>query len=177
MEHSAHMNPDLAQEFAALLTEHQRLVFKVATTYARSTADIEDLAQEIAVQLWRAFPDYDRERRFTTWMYRIALNVAISWLRRDAPRRQRSVRYEQDQHEPTDTATDPHEDDDGRRILRGFIEGQPALDRALLLLYLEEHTLTEISDILGLTTTNLTTKINRLKERLRLYAENEHAAR
>ena len=73
---------------------HRRLVFKVAHTYARGRADVEDLAQEIAAQLWRAFPAYDRARRFSTWMYRIALNVAISWLRTEAPRRRRSVPYD-----------------------------------------------------------------------------------
>lgn len=176
MEHATHMSPDRAQEFSALLSEHQRLVFKVATTYARGTADIEDLAQEIATQLWRAFPGYDPERRFTTWMYRIALNVAISWLRSNAPRRRHSVPYDQDQHEAiAETAT--HDENDGQRILRGFIGSQGPLDRALLLLYLEERPLTEMSEVLGLTTTNLTTKIHRLKERLRSYAEKEHGTR
>ena len=90
MQQSATMNPvmipEIAADFAALLEQHRRLVFKVANTYARG-ADLEDLAQEIAAQRWRAFPDYDRTRRFSTWMYRIALNVAISWLRSEAPRR------------------------------------------------------------------------------------------
>ena len=101
-----------------------------------SAADVEDLAQEIAAQLWRAFPAYDRARRFSTWLYRIALNVAISWLRSEAPRRRRSVPYDAEMHEPV--AEEAADDDEGRRILRGFIDSQDALDRAVLLLYLEE---------------------------------------
>jgi RNA polymerase sigma-70 factor (ECF subfamily) len=183
MEHSAVMNADRTREFARLFDSHQRLVLKVASTYTRVPSDIEDLAQEIAAQCWRAFPAYDPQRRFSTWLYRIALNVAISWLRSEAPRRRQSVPYDAELHEPA--VHDEPDAGDGGRILRGFIDSQGPLDRALLLLYLEERPLAEISEILGLTTTNLTTRINRLKERLRLYAnarpgrdaEKEHGTR
>ena len=175
MQQSTYMNPELGAEFAALLDSHRRLVFKVAHTYARDAADVEDLAQEIATQLWRAFPAYDRARLFSTWMYRIALNVAISWLRGEVPRRRRSVAYDADLHEPLiDEAAD---DDEGHRILRGFIASQTALDRAVLLLYLEERPYSEMSEVLGVSVTNLTTKINRLKDRLRAYAEKRHGTR
>lgn len=169
------MNPAAGAEFSALLESHRRLIFKVANTYGRGRADIEDLAQEIAAQTWRAFPTYDPARAFSTWMYRIALNVAISWLRAEAPRRQRSVPFEPDLHDAA--VNDAHDADDGGRILRGFIDSQGPLDRALLLLYLEERPNNEIAEILGITPTNVTTKINRLKERLRAYAEREHGTR
>jgi RNA polymerase sigma factor (sigma-70 family) len=178
MQQSATMNPESRAEFTALLEEHRRLVFRVANTYARGGADIEDLAQEIAVQVWRAFPGYDRSRRFSTWMYRIALNVAISWLRGEGARRQRSVPYDPELHEPAvDAPPDDNEGEERRRILRGFIDSQDGLDRAVLLLYLEEHSYAEMSEILGVSETNLTTKIGRLKERLRAYAENHHGTR
>ena len=67
--------------FAALLEQHRGIVFKVAATYCRHPEDRQDLAQEIAAQLWRAFSGYDPARLFSTWMYRIALNVAISHVR------------------------------------------------------------------------------------------------
>jgi RNA polymerase sigma factor (sigma-70 family) len=178
MQQSATMRPETSADFAALLEEHRRLVFKVATTYARRGADIEDLVQEIAAQLWRAFPKYDRTRRFSTWMYRIALNVAISWVRVEAPRRRHSIPYVAELHESAAaTEADEADDDERRRVLRGFIDSQDPLNRAVLLLYLEENSYAEISDILGLSETNLTTKINRLKERLRLYAEKHHGTR
>ncbi len=175
MQPSAYMIPDSAAEFVTLLQQHRRLVYRVAGSYARDRADMDDLAQEIAAQAWRAFPSYDAQRRFSTWLYRIALNVAISWLRVEAPRRQRSVPYDAELHEPA--ISDQLDADDGSRILRGFIESQGPLDRAVLLLYLEERPLAEISEILGLTITNLTTKINRLKQKLTLYAEKEHGTR
>ncbi len=175
MEHSFVMHPDRAQDFSHLFDSHQRLILKVANTYARGSSDLEDLAQEIASHAWRAVPSYDPQRRFSTWLYRIALNVAISWLRAEAPRRRRSVPYDADLHDPA-VIDDPGADE-GARILRGFIDSQGPLDRAVLLLYLEERPLAEISEILGITTTNLTTKINRLKQRLTIYAEKEHGAR
>src|SRR3546814_14735433 len=79
------------QAFGELLQQHGCIVFKVAGTYARSAEDRDDLAQEIAVQLWRAWPGYDPSRRFSTWMYRIALNVVISFLRSAAHRRRPAV--------------------------------------------------------------------------------------
>jgi len=175
MQTSVSMIPDSAAEFVTLLRDHQRLVYKIASSYGGGRTDVEDLAQEIAAQAWRAFPSYDAQRRFSTWLYRIGLNVAISWLRAEAPRRQRSVPYDAGLHEPS--VSDEFDADDGSRILRGFIDSQGPLDRAVLLLYLEERPLAEISEILGVTTTNLTTKISRLKERLRLYAEKVHGTR
>jgi RNA polymerase sigma factor (sigma-70 family) len=175
MQQAAYMNPAAGAEFSALLEGNRRLIFKVANTYGRGRADVEDLAQEIAAQSWRAFPTYDPARSFSTWLYRIALNVAISWLRAEAPRRQKSVPFEVDLHDAA--VSDAFDADDGSRILRGFIDSQGPLDRALLLLYLEERPYAEIAEILGITATNLTTKVNRLKERLRAYAEKEHGTR
>lgn len=162
-------------DFSTLLERNRRLIYKVAHTYGRGPDDVEDLAQEIATQSWRAFPGYDPARSFSTWLYRIALNVAISWLRVEAPRRQRSVPFDADVHAPTVNVRD--DADDGARILRGFIDSQGPLDRALLLLYLEEHANNQIAEILGITPSNVTTKINRLKERLRAYAEKNHGTR
>lgn len=175
MQTSIDMIEDRAASFALLLVEHQRLVYRVAGGYARGRADLDDLVQEIAAQAWRAFPSYDPQRRFSTWLYRIALNVAISWLRVEGPRQRRSVPYEPGLHEPV--SHDEADADDGVRILRGFIDSQRPLDRAVLLLYLEERPLAEIAEILGITTTNLTTKINRLKQRLSGYAEKQHGTR
>jgi RNA polymerase sigma-70 factor, ECF subfamily len=175
MQTAVYMNPAAGADFSALLEGNRCVIFKVANTYGRGRADVEDLAQEIAAQSWRAFPSYDPARSFSTWLYRIALNVAISWLRAEAPRRQRSVPFEADLHDST--VSDAFDADDGSRILRGFIDSQGPLDRALLLLYLEERPNNEIAEILGITATNVTTKINRLKERLRAYAENAHGTR
>jgi RNA polymerase sigma-70 factor (ECF subfamily) len=157
-------------QFAGLLDEHRRMVFKVANTYARP-ADREDLAQEIAAQLWRAFPDYDPARPFPTWLYRIALNVGISHLRSRAARERRMVPLELDLHETADPRAAEPGADDASRLLEAFTAQLDALNRALLLLYLDERGYREIAEILGISETNVATKINRLKERVRRFGE------
>ena len=100
-------------------------------------------------------------------MYRIALNVAISFVRQEVRRRQVSVPLDETQHDTAGTpAVDPVNQERVRR-LQSFVERQAPLDRALLLLYLEDRSQKEISEILGITATNISTKINRLKQKMR----------
>ena len=156
------------KEFEVLLQTHRAIVFKIVNTYCWQPEDRADLAQEIATQLWRAWPRYDSSRTFTTWMYRIALNVAISFVRREVQRRKVSVPLDEDLHDTAAVVSlaDPGFED---RVgdLQHFIERQSPLDRALLLLYLEDKSQREIAEILGLTQTNVSTKIGRLKQRIR----------
>jgi RNA polymerase sigma factor (sigma-70 family) len=157
-------------QYIALMEQHRRMVFKVASTYARP-ADREDLAQEIATQVWRAFSTFDASRPFSTWLYRIALNVGISHLRRDAERERRTVPLEPELHDAVDPAAHEPVADEAPLVLEAFIAQLDALNRALLLLYLDEHSTREIAEILGITETNVSTKINRLKERVRRFGE------
>ncbi len=151
--------------FHELLERHRKIVFKVANTYARLPEDRADLAQEIVAQCWRAFPDYDSSRAFSTWMYRIALNVAISFVRGAVHREKHSVALDEALH---DIAVDAEPETDERvRALYHFIDQLDALNRALLLLYLEERSYREMADILGISETNVATKISRLKQRIR----------
>jgi len=154
--------------FSDRLQRHRGIVFKVANSYARLPADRDDLAQEIAAQLWGSWPGYDPARSFTTWMYRVALNVAISHLREQTLRRRHeAVPLDDDlQDVPHGDAID-HEHAQHMRLLQDFIRRQSPLDRALLLLYLDERPQREIAEILGITESNVSTKIGRLKQRIR----------
>lgn len=154
--------------FGALLQRHSGIVFKVANSYARHPEDRADLAQEIAAQLWRAWPKYDPSRSATTWMYRIALNVAIDHVREQSLRRRHdSVPLDDALHDVPDTEAIDPERAQRLRLLQAFIARQPPLDRALLVLYLEERPQREIAEILGISESNVSTKIGRLKQRLR----------
>lgn len=146
--------------FVALLESHRGIVFRVVRTYCRHSDDGQDLAQEIRLQLWRAFGKYDERRAFSTWMYRIALNVAISWsrgVRRDLP----TVGLE----DVADRAV--AEVDDDARVLYSLIEGLDPMNRALLLLVLDDLSHAEIGEIMGISAGNVATKVSRLKQRLR----------
>jgi RNA polymerase sigma-70 factor (ECF subfamily) len=154
------------ERFRELLEQHRRIVFKVAHSYARDPADRADLVQEISAQLWRAFPHYDKARSFPTWMYRISLNVAISQLRGITLRGASFLPLDESAHEAA-LVGGIEEPDDRVRALHGFMQRLDALNRALLLLVLEERSYREMAEILGLSETNVATRISRLKQRIR----------
>lgn len=138
--------------FALLLEQHSRILHRVCRLYARTPADGEDLAQDITLALWRAFPAYDPARKFSTWMYRIALNVAISHLRRHKPALPLSATPE------PSMAPSPQIEE-----LYRLVAQLDPLDRSLVLLYLEGYSFPEIGDILGISATNASTKLTRIK--------------
>lgn len=159
-------HPDDARErFGTLLQQHRGIVFKVANSYANDPDDRADLAQEIATQLWKAWPKYDRSRLVTTWMYRIALNVAISQLRGRTLRDQHQVPLQEGLHDAGDA--DGGGPDYDVHVLQRLIAAMAPMDRALMLLYLDERSHREIADILGISETNVATKVSRLKQRIR----------
>ena len=157
------------QHFTALLDTHRGILFKVAGMYTRSTADRDDLVQEICTQLWRSYARFDEARgKFSTWMYRIALNVAISQLRRQSSAAAQSHEPLRSHHlETIGGDVGVAEPDPRLQALHVLIEQLDALNRALILLYLEDHSYSEIADILGISETNVATKINRIKNKLR----------
>ncbi len=154
--------------FQALLAQHEKIVFKVANMYCRNAEDRRDLAQEICVQAWRSFGSYDAARSFSTWMYRIALNVAISFARSAGHRDRHAFPLDDFAHDVVDDSATISEPDERVRALHRFIDQLDVLNRALMLLYLEDRSYREIAEVLGITETNVATKINRLKQRIRL---------
>ncbi len=156
-------------QFEALLQQHQRIVFKVAAIYAHGTEDRDDLAQEICTQLWRSFAGFDATRgKFSTWMYQVALNVAISQLRRNASRHAHAHEPLQAHHLDSIAGAGGVDEPDPRlQALQAMIRGMDAFNRALILLYLEDRSYSDIADILGISQTNVATKISRIKQQLR----------
>lgn len=150
-------------EFQALLETHKRLLYKVCRAFGREAADRDDLAQEIAVQLWRAFPSFDERAAFSTWMYRIALNVAISYQRRERTRTRHIISDDERLLDAPDLRDAPPELD----ALFARIERLPPLDKALVLLYLDGHSHREIGQVLGIREHNVAVRINRLKQAMR----------
>lgn len=166
-------DPATEQQFTALLGEHGPKLRKVSVTYGATREDREDLHQEILVQLWRAFGSYDRSRPFATWMYRVALNVAISHAR--AARRRRRLGGAELVADPPDARSAAGETGERAAILERLMAGLDELDRALLLLHLEERSYAEIADVLGIGESNVGTRLSRLRQRLRDLATREMA--
>lgn len=149
--------------FLQILQQHERLVRKIAGLYADGREDREDLAGEIVLQLWRAFPGYRGEAGATTWLYRVALNTAINQLRKRSRLPARSHGEEILLQLP-DVAGNTEAD---VQRLRSIIGQLPEVDRALVLLFLEDRSHAEIADIMGISVSNVGTRLSRIKARLK----------
>lgn len=164
----AAMKPSVVQHrFETLVNAHRGILVKVCAAYARTPADRDDLAQEILVQLWEAFERFDQQRVFSTWMYRVALNVAISFTRREVVRRTHVIPADGRVLETSDESI-ARSTDVGP--LYGFIERLDSLNRALMLLYLDDKSHAEIAMVLGISESNVGTKISRLKAMMKSQA-------
>ena len=137
--------------------------------YCSNKEDRKDLEQEILIQLWNSFDNYNSKYKYSTWMYRIALNVAISFYRKETKRFAKNDLYneasifkiEEDANDK-ETVLNYH-----LKILQDFIQNLNELNKALMLLYLEEKSYEEIAQVLGITKTNVATKISRIKIKLK----------
>jgi len=147
----------MRDRFQTFFASHGGIVGKIARAYARDPEARRDLEQEIATQAWRAYPSYDEARStFSTWLFRVALNVAISHLRRA-----RSF-------EPLgEVAAEPATKDDRIEAMYVSIRALEPLKRALVLLYLEDHSYREIAEILGISEANVAVRLTRIKAELR----------
>lgn len=155
-----------SQTFINMIEANKGIIYKIANAYCHDEENRKDLIQEITIQLWLAFPRYDEQFRITTWMYRIALNVSISFYRKA---RRRDFITEPLHSEIISLATDfdTMEIDANITLLHKFIKELKEIDRAIILLYLEENSQQEIADILGMSATNVSTKISRIKVQLK----------
>jgi RNA polymerase sigma-70 factor, ECF subfamily len=150
--------------FLSALHSHQRLIHKVCWVYASSPEEQEDLFQEIAVRLLFAAKNYDPSRKISTWIYRVALNVAIDFHRKRRRRSKEQNGFDGNVH------PSPEQDPavaEQLQELGALLERQTEVDRALILLYLEGNTHREIGEVLGLSESNVGTRLNRLKKSLR----------
>jgi RNA polymerase sigma factor (sigma-70 family) len=149
-----------------LVEDNRRIIFKICNAYCKNEHDREDLQQEIIYQLWRSYPNYKAEHKFTTWMYRVALNIAISFYRK-AKLSGNIITLDDEPLEIEDKQDNTTETEKNIGTLHGFINELKELDKALMLLYLEEKSYSEIAEILGISETNVATKISRIKEKLK----------
>ena len=156
--------------FTQLIQEHRGILYKISASYCRNASDREDLMQEMIYQLWRSAERYDANFKFSTWMYRIALNVAISFYRKTSAGGMRVTLDVEAADGFAATGSGSFADDpleERVELLQRFIASLGELDKALMILYLEERPYKEIGEILGLSETNVATKVSRIKGRLK----------
>jgi len=158
------------EQFHNLVESHRGILYKVGRSYCLNPDDRDDLIQEIIVQLWRSFPTYDANKSFSTWMYRIALNVAISSLRTERVRSKHIISADDRVLESVAAEAELSET---TVVLYQMIERMEPLNRALMLLFLDGFSHREISDVLAISETNVSTKISRLKTAIKQEFTNE----
>lgn len=159
------------KDFAKLIKDNQGLIIKVSRLYTNSLEDEQDLFQEIVLQLWRSYDTFKGQSKISTWMYRVALNTAITLFRKKTKSPQ------------TDELMDFHasgflEDDDEKQqqisLLYKVVKMLPQVERAIVMMYLDDLPYRDIAENLGITEVNARVKMNRLKKTLKQLME-KHA--
>lgn len=157
------------KEFVTLLNQHQKIVYKVCNLYMDSVPDREDLFQEITLQAWKAYGSFRGDAKFSTWLYRVALNTAITFFRRD--KRKPGIISAETLPDAADEPGDPVEEQ--VKAMYTAIGHLSKVDKAIVMLYLEDYSYNEIGETMGITANNVAVKMNRIKARLK---EQTHAA-
>jgi RNA polymerase sigma-70 factor (ECF subfamily) len=153
------------ETFLRLLDEHKGIVIKICNAYCQAKDDKEDLSQEIVYNLWKGFATYTPDYKFSTWLYRVALNVAISYYRKEK-RSLQFTAYDENLIAFNEVGYDKAVDGN-LLLLQQFIFDLKEIDKSIMLLYLDDKSYREIAEITGISETNVATKINRIKTNLK----------
>jgi len=157
-------NQEQEQQFLTIIDQNKGIIYKIARSFKKDDDDLQDLVQEIVLQLWLSFSNYDGRAKLSTWLYRVALNVSIGSYRRERKKNDLLVPLQENM---IDFVDEEAPDSTNLHLLQQFIAELKELDRALMLLYLEEKSGKEMAEILGLSEANIRVKINRIKEKLK----------
>ncbi len=153
-------------KFISVVKENQKLIYKICCSYCSNQENRKDLEQEILLQLWSSFSKFDGRVKISTWIYRIALNTAISFYRSDCKHSKKRDSLDESIISISNVEIEA-EKDENISLLFQFIEQLNELDKALILLYLDDSKYKDIADILGISETNVATKVSRIKKRLK----------
>jgi RNA polymerase sigma-70 factor (ECF subfamily) len=148
------------------MEQHKGILYKVARAYCPNEDDRQDLLQEMMIQVWQSIHRYNKQFKISTWLYRISLNVAISFYRKITTRTSKhTILNEQTEQIQTEEKS---ADERQLNLLEQLISELKEIDKALMILYLEDKSHAEIAEILGISITNVGTKIGRIKDKLKI---------
>lgn len=151
------------QKFINLINQHQGLIHKVCIMYENDPEIRNDLFQEIVLQLWKSFGSFRGEAKITTWMYRIALNTAISGFRKET----RKVKTEDLKEVHFNISEGGDDTEEGLQKLQSAIRQLSEIDRAMIMMALEEVPYEDIAETIGISQNNVRVRMNRIREKLR----------
>ena len=153
----------LEKTFLEQIEKHKGVIFKISKMYMDNFDDQKDLFQEITFQVWKAYPTFEGKSQFSTWLYRVALNTAIIFLKSE---KKRSF-IKNDEIENFKIVADYYDDDEEKKLARMYsaIQQLNEIDKALIFYYLEDFSGKEIADNMGISEGNARVKLNRAKEK------------
>jgi RNA polymerase sigma-70 factor (ECF subfamily) len=159
------VNKELEHQFVTALESNQNIVHKVCTLYTNNRDAHNDLFQEITIQLWKAYPKFRGDSKFSTWMYRVALNTAITLYRKS----KRTIQTQDYETVIFKIKSDEYDETEEQqlKLMYKAVKQLGDIDKALVFLYLEDKDYAEISETLGITEVNARVKMNRIKTKLR----------
>jgi len=149
-------------DFLTLINTHQNIIHKVCNIYMNNAMERDDLFQEITLQAWNAYKSFRGEAKFSTWLYRVALNTAISFYRKE----KRKPVFESTDEFP-DQPDESNDIEEQMKAMYTAIGELSKIDKALVMLYLEDYSYDEIGNMLGITANNVAVKMNRIKTKLK----------
>ena len=156
------MKGHLKEKFIHAITENFGIVHKVANIYFRNSEEREDVMQEMMFHLWKGYPSFRGNSKFSTWMYRVCLNTAITYL----GKRKKTEYVPLSQPELYVADENTHKPDDSMPLLYKAIDNLSQINKGIILLYLEENSYEEISQITGLSKSNVSVRLVRIKKEL-----------
>ncbi len=159
------MTKEVEHNFVKLLEENQNIIHKVCRIYTNNYNAHNDLFQEITIQLWKAFPKFRGDAKFSTWMYRVGLNTAIT-LYRKSKKRIKTQEIDTIQFKLSAQEYDSTEEEQ-LKLMYQAIHQLNDIEKALVFLYLEDKNYKEISDTMGISEVNARVKMNRVKTKLK----------
>lgn len=153
----------LKEIFTVLIIENEMIINKICRIYTSGREDFEDLRQEIVYQLWKSFPSFRNDSKVQTWMYRVALNTALYFKRKN---KSALINLDKQYDIEDDSEVDSNKDELYDKLFKA-IKKLNNLERAIIFLYLENCTYSRIGEIVGLSEKNVSVKLTRIKESLR----------
>lgn len=159
------MNLELEQSFVQQIEDNQNLIHKICRLYTNSEDAHKDLFQEITIQLWKAYPKFRGDSKFTTWAYRVGLNTAITLYRKKS-RTVQTTEFDNRLHKINQEEYD-YEEEEHIKLLYQAVHQLNDIDKALVFMYLEDKDYGEIAETLGITEVNARVKMNRIKGKLK----------
>lgn len=149
--------------FIGIIRQYEKIIYKVCSAYISPEFPLADLYQEVVTNLWIGFPKFRNESAVSTWIYRVTLNTCITGVRKDKRRPKNDLLAIQ----LAESLTEPESMEENIREMYHLINQLKTMEKAIVLLYLEEKSYQEIADITGLTISNVATKLKRAKEKLK----------